>query len=87
MVKNPPSNAGDFSLIPDWGSKIPHDTWQLSQGTTAPELCFRAPVLQQEKPLLTAVKTQCSQKKKYIYIYGGGIHAQDAKSHRNRKAS
>ena len=24
-VKNPPCNAGDSGLIPDWGTKIPHD--------------------------------------------------------------
>ena len=24
VVKNPPSNVGDASSIPDWGTKIPH---------------------------------------------------------------
>ena len=30
MVKNLPSNAGDTSLIPGWGTKIPHASGQLS---------------------------------------------------------
>ena len=29
MVKNPPSNAGDVSLIPGRGTKIPHVMEQL----------------------------------------------------------
>ena len=30
VVKNPPSNAGDSSLIPGLGTKISHATGQLS---------------------------------------------------------
>ena len=30
MVKNLPSSAGDTSLIPGWGTKIPHAAGQLS---------------------------------------------------------
>ena len=31
VVKNPPcDNAGDPSSIPDWGTKIPHSSEQLS---------------------------------------------------------
>ena len=34
MVKNLPSNAGDVGSIPGQGTKIPHDTKQLSLCTT-----------------------------------------------------
>ena len=34
VVKNPPCNAGDLGSIPDWITKIPHATGQLSQQTT-----------------------------------------------------
>ena len=34
MVKNPPCNAGHMSLIPGWGTKIPHAAGQLSSGAT-----------------------------------------------------
>ena len=37
VVKNPPSIAGDRSLIPGKGTKIPHATEQLSQYVTAGE--------------------------------------------------
>ena len=30
VVKNPPSNAGDVGLIPGQGTKVPHDSGQLS---------------------------------------------------------
>ena len=30
VVKNPPSNAGDESWIPGWGTKIPHAMQKLS---------------------------------------------------------
>ena len=30
MVKNPPFKTGDASLIPGWGTKIPHTAQQLS---------------------------------------------------------
>ena len=30
VVKNTPSNAGDVSSIPGWGTKIPHAAGQLS---------------------------------------------------------
>ena len=30
VVKNPPSNAGDWGLIPGQGTKIPHAAGQLS---------------------------------------------------------
>ena len=33
-VKNPPLNAGNTGLIPDWGTKIP-----TSCGATKPESC------------------------------------------------
>ena len=37
VVKNLLGNAGDLSSIPDWGTKIPHATEQLSQWATATE--------------------------------------------------
>ena len=39
--KNLISKAGDVGLIPDWGTKIPHSSGQLSlsAGTTVPMLC------------------------------------------------
>ena len=30
-MENPPCKAGDMSLIPDWGTRIPHATEQLSR--------------------------------------------------------
>ena len=33
VVKNPPSNAGDMTLIPGWGAKTSHATEQLSWHT------------------------------------------------------
>ena len=30
VVENPTSNAGDASLIPGWGTQIPHAVGQLS---------------------------------------------------------
>lgn len=30
-VKNPPSDAGNGGLIPDWGTNIAHAVWQLRQ--------------------------------------------------------
>ena len=38
VVKNPPSNAGDASSIPDRETKIPHAAGQLSPHTTTTEL-------------------------------------------------
>ena len=37
MVKNLPCNAGDMSLIPGWGTKIPHTMEQLSLSATTGE--------------------------------------------------
>ena len=34
VVKNPPCNAGDLGSIPDWITKIPQATGQLSPCTT-----------------------------------------------------
>ena len=38
MVKNPPANAGDVSLIPDWETEIPHTEEQLNRCTATTEL-------------------------------------------------
>ena len=38
VVKNPCSNAGDKGLIPGQGTKIPHDSGQLSLHATTREL-------------------------------------------------
>ena len=37
LVKNPPSNAGDMSLIPGQGTEIPHAAGQLSLCAATPE--------------------------------------------------
>ena len=37
VVKNPPSNAGNGGSIPDWGTKIPHASGQLSLCAAATE--------------------------------------------------
>ena len=34
MIKNLPFNAGDISLIPGQGIKIPHAVWQLGLHTS-----------------------------------------------------
>ena len=39
LVKNLPSNAGDTSLMPGQGTKIPHAWGQLSQGTATKSQC------------------------------------------------
>ena len=50
VVKNPPSNAGDVGSIPDWGTKIPHATGQLSPHTATTEsVCSRAQAPQLER--------------------------------------
>ena len=38
VVKNLPSNEGDESSIPGWGTKIPHAAGQLSPHATTTEL-------------------------------------------------
>ena len=51
VFENLPSNARDLSLIPSWGTKIPHATEQLGPHTTTKEpMDFRAHASQQEKP-------------------------------------
>ena len=43
VVKNPPCNAGDAGLIPDWGSKIPYASEQLSLSAASTEpTCLKA---------------------------------------------
>lgn len=37
MFKNTPSNAEDVNKVPHWGTKIPHDTGQVSSQATARE--------------------------------------------------
>ena len=37
MVKNPPCNSGDKSLIPGQGLKIPHTAEQVSPGAASTE--------------------------------------------------
>ena len=47
VVENPSCNAGDASLIPGWGTKIPHAMEQLSRAATREPVCrnYRAHVL------------------------------------------
>ena len=42
MVRNPPSNAGDVSSLPGWGTidKIPHAAGQLNPRATTTELAW-----------------------------------------------
>ena len=43
VVKNPPCNAGDAGLIPDWGSTIPYASEQLSLSAASTEpTCSKA---------------------------------------------
>ena len=56
VVKNLPSNTGDISLIPGFGTKIPHAAKQLSPCTTTTE-----PKHHNERSPCTAMKTQSSQ--------------------------
>ena len=39
VVKNPPSNAGDTSLIPGQGTKIPHTSWPEKQNLKQKQHC------------------------------------------------
>jgi len=43
VVKSPPCNAGDMSLIPGQGTKIPHAAGQLSPGAATTESCALEP--------------------------------------------
>ena len=65
VVKNLPSNTGDLFLIPGWGTKIPHDSGQLSllATTTEPALGNQRPLMLHRDPG-AAAKTQHSQIKK-----------------------
>ena len=57
VVKNPPSNAGDMSLIPDHGTEIPHAAGQLSLcAATTEEVC-----LQMQRP--RALEPGCHHKR------------------------
>ena len=52
MVKNPPSNAGDESSIPSWGSKSPHARGQTEKPQLL-SLCSttrEAPMCRNEDP-------------------------------------
>ena len=52
MVKNPPSNAGDVSLIPGEGTKILHALGQISVCVATTE-----PMYHNWRSLLITVKT------------------------------
>ena len=56
MVKNPPCNTGDEVLNPGQGTKISHDTEQLSLRAT-----IREPVCHSEGFLHATTKTRRSQ--------------------------
>ena len=57
VVKNVPSNAGDTSLIPVQGSKIPYTEGPLSLSATTE----RSLTLAQQKIPCAVTQTQCSQ--------------------------
>ena len=62
MVKNLPSNAGDVSSIPGWGTRIPHAAGQLSPRATTTELVHSgAHILQLEKSTCPNEKTRMPQ--------------------------
>ena len=56
VVKKPPYNTGDASLIPGWGTKIPHSVEQLSPcvATTEPVFHERVRAPQRKGPCDTA---------------------------------
>ena len=55
-VKNPPLNAGNTGLIPDWGTKIPHAVGQLNLSPATNEA-----LRPQLESLLATTKTHHSQ--------------------------
>ena len=64
VVKNPPYNAGDASLIPGQGTKIPHAAGQLSPHATANELTclnYRAHVTWSPRATTREEKTHIPQ--------------------------
>ena len=54
VVKNLPSNAGDTSSVPGWGTEIPHYTGQLSPHTAT-----------RKKVPHATIKILCSQINKF----------------------
>ena len=70
VVKHPLSNAGDMSLIPGWGTKIPHATRQLSPHTTTVELSHlneRACMPQTTEPMHSGACVPQREKEKPAY--------------------
>ena len=62
VVKNLPCNAGDMGLTPDWGTKIPHFSEQLSLQALEQQKILHDTV----KIPHGATKTQHSQIDKYF---------------------
>ena len=63
MVKNPPFNTGDISMVPGQGTKILQAAGQLSpSAATAESTCSRAPPL--EKPTHCNEEPMQSKKKR-----------------------
>ena len=56
MVKNPPCNAGDISLIPDQETKVPHTKEQLRLHGTTTELAHSGTRVPQLESPCTATK-------------------------------
>ena len=61
VVKNLPCNAGDMSLIPGWGTKIPHGAEQLSPSTATAE-----PVPWLERVHALPGKIQVTQQRSWV---------------------
>ena len=61
-VKNPPSNAGYESLIPGWGTKIPHAMQQLSPWALEP-------TSHNQRKLHAAPRTWLSQKISNFFFF------------------
>ena len=75
VVKNMPSNVWDMSLIPGWGTKIPHATGQISLWATTTESAISGGCMSQLESLHIATKIPCastkiqhSQIKKLIFL-------------------
>ena len=69
VVKNVPSNAGDASLIPGQGSKIPHAERPRSLSATIE----RSLKLAQQKIPWAETQTQCSQRKGHHNMDRGAV--------------
>ena len=64
VVKNPSCNAGDASLIPGWGIKIPHAAGQLSRQAATTELMRSVARAQQQRARAPQLRPDAAKKEK-----------------------